>query len=46
MKDLNVKEVIWRVGALKVLGLNRIFNGLLKTCDKDRRLLAILAKII
>jgi len=46
VKDLNVKEVIWRVGALKALGLDGIFNSLLKTCDKDKRLLAILVKII
>jgi len=46
VKDLNVKEMIWRVSALKASGLDRIFNSLLKTCDKDGRLLAILAKII
>jgi len=46
VKDLDVKEVIWRVGALKALGLDGIFNGLLKTCNKDGRLLAILIKII
>ena len=46
VKDLDVKEVIWRVGALKALGLDEIFNGLLKTCDKDGKLSVILVKII
>jgi len=45
VKDSDVKEVIRRVGALKALGPDGIFNGLLKTCDKDGRLSAILAKI-
>jgi len=46
VKDLDMKEVIWRVGTLKVPGLNGIFNSLLKTYDKDGKLSAILTKII
>jgi len=46
VKDLDVKEVIWRVSTLKVLGLNGIINGFLKACNKNGRLLAILVKII
>jgi len=45
VKDLDVKEVIWKVSTLKALRLDGIFNGLLKTYNKDRRLLAILVKI-
>jgi len=46
VKDLNVKEVIQKVSALKALRLDGIFNSLLKAYNKGRRLLAILAKII
>jgi len=46
VKDLDVKEVIRKVSALKVLKLDRIPNSLLKTYNKDKRLLAILTKII
>jgi len=40
-----MKEVIQRVGASKEPGPDGISNGLLKACDKDGRLSAILAKI-
>jgi len=45
VKDSDVKEVIRRVGASKAPGPDGISNSLLKTCDKDGRLSAILAKI-